>query len=385
MSRPIHATIDLNALRHNLHVARQHAQGAGIWAVLKANAYGHGLLRCARALAAASPAVDGFALIELESAIDLRKAGLQQPILLLEGFYSPDELPLLVSHQLIPTLHTLAQVNHFASASLAAALPVYLKLNTGMNRLGLNADELPLALQLLRSSTNTAGITLMTHFADADADATSDKVNGGPIAGQMHALRDLLQSDASASLTVAAAATVTPLSLANSAALLRYPETTCAARQGWVRPGLMLYGCSPFPEQQSADALGLQPVMSLRSELIAVRTIAQGAPVGYGGSYVAERDMRIGIVACGYADGYPRHAPTGTPALVAGQRTRLLGRVSMDKLCVDIDHIPAANIGTPVTLWGAGLSADEVAAAAGTISYELLCALATRIPVLEVD
>jgi alanine racemase len=370
MTRPIRATIDLAALRHNLSVARQHAQGARIWAVLKANAYGHGLLRCAQTLAAASPAVDGFALIELESAIRLREAGLQQPLLLLEGFYSPDELPLFAEYRLTPTLHSLSQVKTFVSTPLTAPLPVYLKLNTGMNRLGLNADELPVALQLLHACK--AGITLMTHFADADS--LPDKPG---VTEQMHTLDGLLK-------TIDPANWSGNLCLANSAALLRYPETTCAAQQGWVRPGLMLYGCSPFPQQQSAASLGLHPVMTLRSELIAVRRIAAGERVGYGGAFVAARDMRIGIVACGYADGYPRHASTGTPVLVDGQRTRLLGRVSMDKLCVDLEPTPLAEVGTPVTLWGEGLCADEVATAAGTISYELLCALTTRIPIVEI-
>lgn len=376
MSRPIHATIDLAALRHNLGIARQHANGAGIWAVIKANAYGHGLLRCAEALAAAPGAVDGYALIELESAIALRAAGLRQPILLLEGFYTADELPLLAEYRLTPTLHTLEQVRLLAGTPLPTRLPVsvYLKLNTGMNRLGLNADELPQALRLLEDSPHIGGITLMTHFSDADSGPA-----GPGIAGQMQRLARQLDD---------AGKPAWPLSLANSAALLRYPESIdgpgAAPGSGWVRPGIMLYGSSPFPDQQTAAELGLRPVMTLASELIAVRDIAAGERVGYGGTFMAERDMRIGIVACGYGDGYPRHAPTGTPVRVADQRTRLLGRVSMDKICVDLGNIPQAAIGTPVTLWGEGLSVDEVAMAAGTVSYELLCALTARIPVVEI-
>ena len=219
------------------------------------------------------------------------------------------------------------------------------------------ADELERALTLL---ADRADITLMTHFADAD----------GPhgIAAQMvhfHALR---------------AGRNLPVCLANSAALLRYPE----ARGDWARPGIMLYGGSPFPEV-TAESLGLEPVMTLESELIAVRDIAAGEHVGYGCTFTADRPMRIGIVACGYADGYPRHAPTGTPILVAGQRTRTLGRVSMDKLCVDLTDLPKVSLGDTAILWGAGLPADEVAAAAGTISYELFCAVAARVPWVEAE
>ncbi len=198
----------------------------------------------------------------------------------------------------------------------------------------------------------------MTHFADAD----------GPegVTAQL------------ARFEAATRGLALPRSLANSAALLRHPQT----RADWVRPGIMLYGCSPFADE-SAQALGLKPVMTLTSELIAVRHLAAGERVGYGGTFTADRAMRIGVVACGYADGYPRHAPTGTPILVAGRRTRTVGRVSMDMLAVDLEGIPEAGIGTPVTLWGDGLSCDEVAAAAGTVSYELLCALAARVPQTE--
>ncbi|SMB25816.1 alanine racemase 2, PLP-binding [Sterolibacterium denitrificans] len=373
MHRPLHTTIDLAALRHNLGIARQHAEGAGIWAVLKANAYGHGLPRCAEALADSLGETGGYALIELESAIALRQSGLRQPILLLEGFYAADELPLLAEYRLTPVLHSLEQVQAFVAARLPARLPVYLKLNTGMNRLGLNAGELPQALRLLETAPHIDGITLMTHFSDADSGPA-----GPGIVGQMRRLAAQIdQIDR-------AGQPAWPLCLANSAALLRYPETIRAAQGGWVRPGIMLYGSSPFPEQQTAAELGLRPVMTLTSELIAVRDITAGERVGYGGAFTAERDMRIGIVACGYGDGYPRHAPTGTPVLVDGQRTRLLGRVSMDKICVDLTGIPQAAIGTPVILWGEGLSVDEIAMAAGTVSYELLCALTTRVPVVEI-
>jgi alanine racemase len=243
---------------------------------------------------------------------------------------------------------------------LPVRLSVYLKLNTGMNRLGLEAGELDEALAMLASTSSADSITLMTHFADADG--------ASGVAWQM------------ARLQAMCAGRSLPVSLANSAALLRFPE----ACGDWARPGIMLYGGSPFPDQ-SAEELGLRPVMTLESQVIAVRDLAVGDHVGYGCLFCADRPMRIGVVACGYADGYPRHAPTGTPILVAGQRTRTLGRVSMDKLCVDLTELPNADVGDPVTLWGEGLPADEVASAAGTISYELFCALADRVPIVEVE
>lgn len=356
MTRPIRATIDLSALRGNFALARQRAEGAPLWAVVKANAYGHGLMRAAEAL---DDLADGFALLDLDDAIALREAGFRQPILLLEGFFEVDELPLLVEYGLTPVVHCLEQVEMLASAALPARLQVYLKLNTGMNRLGLSAEEFHAALTALETTPGVSGITLMTHFADADLERG--------IAWQMARLEEATEGCDH------------PVSLANSAALLRYAET----RRGWARPGIMLYGSSPFPQDESADSLGLRPVMTLTSQLVAVQELKADERVGYGGIFTAERPMRIGIVACGYADGYPRHAPVGTPILVEGRRTRTVGRVSMDMIMVDLEGIPDAGIGSPVVLWGEGMPVDDVAAAAGTVSYELLCALAQRVPVVE--
>lgn len=361
--RPLVARFDAAALRHNHAVARRHAGAARFWCVVKANAYGHGLMRAVSALA---DLADGFALIELENAVALREAGIRQPILMLEGCYAVEELPLFAEYRLTPAFHNLAQVSAFCASALPVRLPVYLKLNTGMNRLGLNDDELPRALAMLASSRAAGEITLMTHFADADGECG---------VGWQMARFAAMRGDFSG-----------PVSLANSAALLRFPETRGGAND-WCRPGIMLYGGSPFPARQSAAELGLHPVMALESELIAVREIAAGEHVGYGCAFTAERPMRIGIVACGYGDGYPRHAPTGTPVLVTGRRTRTLGRVSMDKLCVDLTDMPDVGVGATVTLWGRFgeviLAADEVATAAGTISYELFCAVAMRVPVVE--
>ena len=356
MTRPIRATLDLSALRGNFAVARQRAGEARLWAVIKANAYGHGLMRAAEAL---DDLADGYALLDLDDAVALREAGYRQPILLLEGFFEADELPLFAEYGLTPVVHALEQIEMLTGAALPARLPVYLKINTGMNRLGLSLESFPAALTALETLPSVASVTLMTHFADADLERG--------IGWQM------------ARFVESAQGCRHPVSLANSAALLRFPEV----RRGWARPGIMLYGSSPFPQDETAGQLGLRPVMTLSSELIAVHDLQKGDRVGYGGVFSAEEPMRIGIVACGYADGYPRHAPTGTPILVEGRRTRTVGRVSMDMLMVDLTGIPAAGIGSPVVRWGEGLPVDDVAAAAGTVSYELLCALARRVPVSE--
>lgn len=359
MPRPIRATVSAGALAHNLEAARACAGAAKVWAVLKANAYGHGLERAARALEAA----DGFAVLDFQEAARLRQCGVAKPILMLEGCFKPSDLPLLNKYSLTPVVHSPEQVEMLRAARLAGEIDVYLKVNSGMNRLGFTADNLRAAYNAVRLHPQVRNMTAMTHFADADGEAG--------IRGQLDWLGELTRQIEGLAQA--------PRSLANSAALIRFPE----ARGDWVRPGIMLYGCSPFADRP-AEALGLRPAMTLASEIIATQHLHPGERVGYGFSYEAAGEMTLGVVACGYADGYPRHAPTGTPVLVNGQRTRTVGRVSMDMICVDISDIPEAYIGTPVTLWGEGLSADEVAAAAGTVSYELLCALAPRVPVSEV-
>ncbi|MCW5605576.1 MAG: alanine racemase [Burkholderiales bacterium] len=350
--RPISATIDLGALRANLAVARRHAPRSRAFAVVKADAYGHGLLRTARALREA----DGYALLELDAAVRLREAGCRQRIVLLEGFFDERDLKALAGHRIGSVIHNAEQIRMLAQLPPGSGFDVLLKLNTGMNRLGFPPADLPTMLAALRDNPAIGQITLMTHFANAD-DARG-------VAWQM------------ATLEHAAAGVVLPRCLANSAAILRYPET----HFDWVRPGIMLYGCSPFAETPVA-ALGLKPAMTLASAIIAVQNRRCGDTVGYGGMFCADRPMRIGVVACGYADGYPRHAPNGTPVRVGDAMTGTVGRVSMDKLCVDISGLPAAGIGTPVVLWGEGNPVDDVAQAAGTVSYELLCALAARVPV----
>ena len=359
MPRPIRARIDAAALAANLALVRQHVPQSRVWAVVKANAYGHGLLRAAEALRSA----DGFALLDLNEAARLREAGFLHPILLLEGIFDAHDIETVDALHLTPVVHQREQIDLIEAASasgqLRRPLDVYLKINSGMNRLGFTGDVVTKAYARLKGLRGVKSITLMTHFADADG--------ASGVATQL------------ASFEAASDGLAGTRSLANSAAILRYPET----HADWVRPGIMLYGASPFPEV-SAESLGLQAVMTLASEIIAVQTLKKGAGIGYGYIYRAERDMRIGVVACGYADGYPRHAPganeSGAPILVGGTRTRIVGRVAMDMLYVDLTPVKEAGVGSRVTLWGAGLSADEVAAACGTVSYELLCALALRVP-----
>jgi len=351
MSRPIQAHIDLSALQNNLRVARRLASSR-IMAVIKANAYGHGLLRAAEALVEA----EGFALLDVRDAVALREAGFRQTILLLEGFFTADELPLLAEYELSTVIHSPQQLAMLDAYPRRNTLPVWLKINTGMNRLGFTPEQVPAVMEKLKSHPAVRDVTLMTHFSHAD------EPEG--VAEQLERFKGLT------------AAYRVPRSLANSAALLRYPAT----HSEWVRPGIMLYGASPFADT-SAQQLGLRPVMTLTSELISVRELKAGDRVGYAGLFRADKTMRIGTVACGYADGYPRHAPSGTPILVNGKRTRTLGRVSMDMLAVDLSELPEADIGSRVTLWGNGLPVEEVASAAGTISYELTCALTARVPV----
>ena len=352
MSRPIHALIDLSALEHNLSVVRQHAPNSRIMAIIKANAYGHGLLHTAKALRQA----DGFAMLEPHAAISLRQAGYQHPILLLEGFFSMTELALFKQYKLTAVIHHKEQLS-MLSASEEGELDVFIKINTGMNRLGFAPEEFLPALHSLEANPTIKQISLMTHFADADDLAKASSVNN-----QLQCFNTLTKG-----LNY-------PRSLANSAAIMHYPET----HVDWIRPGLLLYGASPSSEK-TAKALDLRPAMTISSKLIATQNLKIGDRVGYGGRFQASRSMRIGIVAGGYADGYPRHAFTGTPVLINNQRTHTIGLVSMDMLAIDLSYIENAQCGSTVILWGKGLPVEEIAHAAGTISYELLCAMAPRV------
>ncbi len=371
MPRPISATVSVSALAHNLAAVRRHleqtaAAASGlppsIWAVIKANAYGHGI---EQAVAGFSKA-QGLAMLDLDEAVRCREAGWGGPILLLEGFFEPVDLEIIDRYHLSTTVHNREQLDMLARAHLSRRVDIMLKLNSGMNRLGFSPAAYAAAHEramLLQQQGVLGSVCKMTHFACAD----------GPqgVTEQMAVFNSVTHTMPGA------------ISVCNSAATLRFAEIAVASetQSHWVRPGICLYGASPFADAEAAS-FGLKPAMSLRSEIIAVQDLKAGDSVGYGAIFRADRSMRIGIVACGYADGYPRHASTGTPVVVAGIRTQLLGRVSMDMLIVDLGPVPAAGVGSPVSLWGEeGPSVDEVAQAAGTIGYELLCALAPRVPV----
>jgi alanine racemase len=365
MPRPILATIHLDALRHNLARMRAAAPDAKVWAVVKANAYGHGIERVFDALRGA----DGFALLDLNEAQRVRDLGWRGPILLLEGAFEARDLELCSRLNLWHTVHCDEQIDMLAAHKTQQPHRVFLKLNSGMNRLGFAPHSFRAAWTRLNALPQVDEISLMTHFSDAD----------GP-RGIAHQLRAF--DEATRDLPG-------ERSLANSAASLRHGGDP-VVRGDWIRPGIAVYGSAPdFPEHDSAH-WGLQPTMTLASHLLAVQPLQPGDTVGYGSSFTADAPLRIGIVACGYADGYPRHCTTGTPVLVDGVRTRLIGRVSMDMLTVDLTPVPQAGPGSEVTLWGragngAVLPIDEVAQSAGTLSSELMCALAPRVPVVVAD
>jgi len=365
MPRPIQATIHTGALRHNLSRLREAAPDARVWAVVKANAYGHGIERAYEGLRAA----DGFALLDLQEAQRVRDLGWRGPILLLEGVFETRDLELCSRLGLWHAVHCEEQIDMLAVHKTHAPHRVFLKMNSGMNRLGFRPQALRTAWARLSALPQVDEISLMTHFADADGpDGVAEQVRVFE-----DATRDLPGER----------------SLCNSAAALRFGGDP-AVRGDWVRPGIAVYGSSPdFPAHDIAH-WGLQPTQTLASRIIGVQHLQAGDRVGYGGTFTAEGPMRIGIVACGYADGYPRLCPTGTPALVDGARTRTLGRVSMDLLVVDLTPLPESGFGSEVTLWGrasngAVLPIDEVARTAGTVGYELMCAVAPRVPVVVED
>ncbi|QID19230.1 alanine racemase [Nitrogeniibacter mangrovi] len=343
MSRPAFAHVDLNALRHNYQLARSRHGGRAL-AVIKANAYGHGAVPCARALA---PEADGFAVAVVEEAVALREAGIGGPILVLEGAFGADDLARAEAFDLWLVVHHRDQVFLFEQHPPTRPVPVWLKMDSGMHRAGFAPGHFAAAHEKLASLPGVGEITLMTHFARADEPdelATARQVR--------------TFDDATAQLPGAR-------SLCNSGGILGWPR----AHRDWSRPGIMLYGADPMP----AEGHGLEPVMTLGSAIIGVRELPAGEAIGYGGRFVTERPTRIGLVAMGYADGYPRTAPDGTPVAVDGALTRLIGRVSMDMLMVDLTELPAAGMGAPVELWGRTVPVNTVARAAGTIAYELLC------------
>lgn len=360
MPRPIQATIHLQALRNNVQRLRRAAPDSRLWAVVKANAYGHGIDRVFDGLRSA----DGFAVLDLDEAQRVRDLGWRGPVLLLEGIFEPRDLELCSRLDLWHVVHSHEQIDLLAAHKTKLAHRVFLKMNSGMNRLGIRPDQYRSAWARLNALPQVDEIALMTHFSDADTPKGVEQ----QLAAFMAASRDLPGER----------------SLCNSAAILRYEGTPLAA--DWVRPGIALYGSAPDYPQHDAAHWGLLPGMTLTTKIIAVQALSTGDSVGYGSQFVADAAVRIGVVACGYADGYPRICPTGTPVLVDGVRTRTLGRVSMDMVTVDLTPLPQAGVGSAVTLWGCAangaiLSIDEVAHSAGTVGYELMCALARRVAV----
>lgn len=341
--RPLVVDIRLESLRDNYLFLRK-CHGRRLLAVLKANAYGHGAVACAKALAGEA---DGFAVACLEEALALREAGIELPIVLLEGVFEYEELKQVAHYRLSPVVQSEYQLQMLLSARFDQPLTVWLKLDSGMHRAGFSPDQYASAYQRLISSGHVAQVVKMTHFASADEPASV------MTAEQMTIFRrtcDGLPGE---------------VSTANSAAILAHPDT----HADWGRAGLALYGVSPLPTMVPE----LKPVMRLHTQVFAVRDLPAGEPVGYGATFVTHRPSRIGLIACGYADGYPRTVPNGTPVLVNGQRAAIAGRVSMDMITIDLTDVLDAEIGSEVELWGDGLCINEVAAAAGTISYELMC------------
>lgn len=352
--RPLLATIDLAAIQHNYALVQRCAPGRQAFAVVKANAYGHGVREVVGALLELA---DGFAVACLEEAIVVRELHATARILLLEGCFEVAEYAQAAQLGLDVTLHTAEQAEALLAAELTQPLRVWLKLDSGMHRLGFSATEVRAWHPRLRAAAPVAELNLLSHLACADE-------RGHPLTEeQVEVFLDLLDLD------------FDQRSLANSAAILTIPAT----HMDWQRPGIMLYGATPFADLSAAD-LGLRPAMSLTAQVIAVHQVAAGQGVGYGVSWVAPRDARIATVSCGYADGYPRQAPVGTPVWVAGQRAPLVGRVSMDMLTVDVTDVPEAQLGSAVQLWGAQLPVDELAQTCGSIGYELLSKVTARVP-----
>ncbi len=346
------AVIDLHALSNNYRLIQSLSPDAKVLAVLKANGYGHGLERIANAL----PDADAFGVARLDEALALRSAGIEKPIVLLEGFFAKEDIETLALNNLETIVHNEQQLDAIMNAELTKPLKVWLKIDTGMHRLGINPEQLPYFYRALSQSNNVEKpIVLMSHLASAD------EKNNAATPKQM-ALFDELTANFRLEK-----------SLANSAGVLLWPQS----HYQWIRPGLLLYGVSPLPSD--IKVAGIAPVMTLQSSLISVREITAGEAVGYSGAWISEKNTTIGVVAIGYGDGYPRHAPNGTPVMINGRRVPLIGRVSMDMISVDLGQQSQDQVGDIATLWGKGLAVEEVAAFATTIPYELLCNITRRV------
>ena len=355
--RPTFATVQAGAIVDNYRVAARLTPGSKNMAVIKANAYGHGLLEVARIL---EPVVPAFAVAIIDEAVQLRDAGIRKPIIILQGATRAADLAEAAAKDFCLLLHDQRQVEWVLSSDAAAPVKVWLKAETGMHRLGLVAEALDQACGALLSSANVRpGLVLCTQLACADDlenPMTSQQVGAIRSCASKHKLG---------------------LSIANSAGVLCWPETHAE----WNRPGYMLYGNSPI-DSLDGGSFGLSPAMTMKSELVAIKEIKPGDGTGYGLDWVAKKRSIIATIAIGYGDGYPRHAPSGTPVLVNGRRVPLVGRVSMDLISVDLTGVDNAQVGDPVELWGQNLSVNEVASAAGTIGYEILTGVSARVPLV---
>jgi alanine racemase len=349
MSRPVSVELDISALHHNVKRLRELAPQSKILAMVKANAYGHGLIPIAQALASFS--VDGFGVSCSEEALYLRQAGIKQRIVLMEGLFSAEELPLLEDYQLDTVIHDRRQLNLLTDKVLAKSVNVWIKINTGMNRLGFSIHDFPEVWRQCQACDWINSVCVMTHFSSADK-------QDGSVLQQIKQFEKITKD------------VNIEKSLANSAAILAWPR----AHADWIRPGLALYGVSPFSDAAGIQH-GLRPVMNLKSGIITINQLQAGDRVGYGGTWIAPNTMRIGVVAIGYGDGYPHRAESGTPILVNDKLVESVGHVSMDMLTVDLRNQPEAKQGDPVTLWGAGLPIEQVAMSTATFRYELLCGI----------
>ncbi len=351
----VEAQIDIEALHHNFQRVKQSCPAARVMAVVKADGYGHGMVRIARAL----DEVDAFVVARVDEALQLQEAGITHSIVILEGFSEPADLAMIAERSLQIVVHHISQVEVLENSSLDRPVDVWLKIDSGMHRMGVPAGLAQSAWARLQNCTAVGHISLMTHLASAD-DRDSEQT-----AQQL------------ACFQAATAGQEAPRSIANSAGILGWPET----HTDWVRPGIMLYGVSPF-EGGMAQSHDLKPVMTLKSRLMAINYFREGEAIGYGASWRCPERMQVGVVACGYGDGYPRHAEMGTPVLINGQRVPLIGRVSMDTLCVDLRGVEA-QIGDEAILWGEGLPVEEIALKASTIPYGLLCGVTARVKFTE--
>lgn len=353
MSRGIRARINRSALKHNLRRARELAPNSGIIAVIKADGYGHGLIETARSLNES----DAFAVESVEEGIRLRDSGFEQEVLLLSGFHERNDIDAIERWRLSPVIHDRWQVVALSQRQPAQSVNIWIKVDSGMHRVGFDPDDFPQILEMLEELSNVQVRGLLSHLANADD--LSDNVT-------REQCRRFLEI---------ARRQPYPLSLANSPGVLGWPET----HLDWIRPGMMLYGCSPMKVETETD-LDLRPAMTLEARIIATKNVGEGQAIGYGGTWVCESPTRVGVLACGYGDGYPRHAPSGTPVWVKGRPGTTLGRVSMDLMSIDLSRCENARPGDWVELWGTNVMASTVARQAGTIPYELVTGVTARVP-----